>query len=234
MNWLLESYSNEIEDLQAGKVRLTKTLEQACKETWESTAFGYGDLSFYTKGQIVGLIFDARLRGVSKGKKSLDDVMRLMMSQYALPKPGYEEDGILKALEQVSGESYAALYKKCVQSVEELPYDEIQQLGLRVVLPEKSYVDPQYQLDEKFFVTQVSPSIRYSGLTEGDKVIEAKLVGEADMKLTVQRVGKTLTILAPGRKYKAVDFRLQINPFATTEQRQRFEEWRARPVPTTK
>lgn len=225
LGWVLDSLSNEIEDLQRSQVRLTKSIEQACKETWESSGFGYGDLSFYTKGQLIGLIFDSAIRKSTKGQKSLNDVMRLMMSKYSLPKPGYEEDGILKAMNEVTGTDMSALYKKCAQSTEELPYDQLSSLGLRAVIPDQFYVDPQYQLDEAFKVIQVAPSIKASGLQEGDTVVSATVSGDSTIQVSVLRKKKPLTITTAGRRYKAVDYRLQIDPFATPENRRHFQDW---------
>ncbi len=129
-NWLMRSISGQIRDLQRSKVRLQKTLAQSSSETWENGGFGIGDLSYYTKGLLVGWIFDAAIRGATNGQKSLDDVMRLMYARYRLPQVGYAEDGILNAINEVGGTDFTELYHRMVDSTDDLPYEQVRQMGL--------------------------------------------------------------------------------------------------------
>jgi predicted metalloprotease with PDZ domain len=86
---------------------------------------GYGGLSYYNKGKVVGFLLDVYIRGVTGNRKSLDDVMRFLMERYAYPKPGFEEDGILQAIKRVVAQDVNMLYRQIVASTEPLPYDEI-------------------------------------------------------------------------------------------------------------
>ncbi|MFN7577061.1 MAG: hypothetical protein ACK5R3_00795, partial [Armatimonadota bacterium] len=53
-------------------------------------------MSYYTKGELLGLVFDLEIRSRTKGARSLDDVMRKLMENHGLPKPGFT-DAQLKA-----------------------------------------------------------------------------------------------------------------------------------------
>lgn len=139
-NWLLNSLSGQIREYQSGSTRKRLTLEQCCRETWENGGFGVDDFDYYNKGLLAGLLFDAAIRGATEGKRSLDDVMRLLYSRHKLPNPGYPEDGILKAINEVAGTDLSALYRRIVQSTEELPYEVLEQIGLRVPMPGTSGV----------------------------------------------------------------------------------------------
>lgn len=141
--WLLRSLSDEISTLQSSKMRKVKTLEEASWNAWENGGFGIGDLSYYNKGLLAGLLFDAAIRSATNGAKSLDDVMRLLYSRHKLPNPGYEEDEILAIMNEVAGTDLAKLYKRIAQSTEELPYDVLLPMGLRVVQQgERSVLEP--------------------------------------------------------------------------------------------
>ncbi len=135
--WLLDGLADEITQLQSGETRKSKTLEDTSTQAWENGGFGIGDLSFYTKGCVVGLIFDAVIRGRTQGQKSLDDVLRLLYARHRLPNPGFEEDGILKALNEVSGLDLTELYRRMVRSTEEIPYEHLKLIGLRLVSPSR-------------------------------------------------------------------------------------------------
>lgn len=132
---LLDGIGSEIDSLQASRTRRTKTLEDICRQTWEDSGFGVGDLSYYTKGVAVGLIFDAAIIDATDGEKCLDDVMRLLYSRHRLPKPGYEEDGIRAAINEVAGIDLGPLYDRIVRSTAELPYESLRSIGLQVLEP---------------------------------------------------------------------------------------------------
>lgn len=128
---LLEAISDEIASLERSRAARRYTLADASRLAWDNGGFGIGDMSFYTKGFVVGLILDAAIRTQTEGKRSLDDVMRLMFERHRLPKPGYAEDGILKAINEVSGKDMTALYQRLVFSTASVPYDLLAGIGLR-------------------------------------------------------------------------------------------------------
>jgi len=133
-SWLLHDFSGQVSALQHSANRKSYTLADASKLAWEHGGFGIGDLSYYVKGLLVGWIFDALIRDATDGEKSLDDVMRLMYKRYHLPQPGYDENGILSAINEVTGGDYTELYNQMVNSTEELPYNLLERIGISVDL----------------------------------------------------------------------------------------------------
>lgn len=132
---LLSGLGAEIESLQSSRTRRTKTLEEVCRQTWEDSGFGVGDLSYYTKGLVVGLLLDAAIIDATDGERCLDDVMRLLYARHRLPKPGYDEDGIRNAINEVAEVDLGPLYDRMVRSTAELPYDILRAIGLEVLAP---------------------------------------------------------------------------------------------------
>lgn len=159
-NELLDVLGGNIGELQRSRTRMTKTLEAVCRETWESSGFGYGDLSYYTKGLVAGLIFDAAIRNATDGERTLDDVMRLLWDRHRLPKPGYDEDGIRRAINEVAMKDLSSIYDQVVRSTREMPYELLQTIGLRVVAPGQEYSDWTLMRDP-------DPSERAGGLLVG-------------------------------------------------------------------
>src|SRR5438093_7886169 len=60
-------------------------------------------ISYYVKGELIGLLLDVEIRARTKNQKSLDDVMRYLMETYATKGIGFPEDGFLKAVEKGGG-----------------------------------------------------------------------------------------------------------------------------------
>jgi len=108
--------------------RLYQTLEQASYETWSDGPFGrIGDevnktISYYDKGPAVGLLFDFKIRQLTKDQKSLDDVMRFLYKEYYQKKKrGFTEEELRNAFETVAGSSLAQEFEY-VTTTKELDY----------------------------------------------------------------------------------------------------------------
>lgn len=120
-----QDMEREMQTLENNPARERVSAEEASWNVWEGNGMGYGGLSYYNKGKVVGFLLDVYIRGVTGNRKSLDDVMRFLMERYAYPLPGFEEDGILQAINRVIARDVSDLYRRMVQSTEPLPYDEI-------------------------------------------------------------------------------------------------------------
>lgn len=232
---MLQGFSQQISELDSSQTRKVKTVEEASLGAWEGGSMGTGDLSYYTKGSIAGLVFDAVIRARTAGKKSLDDVMRLLYERTRLPRPGYEEDELLKTMSEVAGTDLSELYRKVVQSTEEVPYGELKALGLRVRMPGDGSRDLGYQV-ENGAVSEVESDIQQLGLMKGDRLLSvgqerfvpgcfAPLAEGSEYMLTVNRNGEEKRLRLPVRTPKTIHPTLEFDPFATAEAERRREEW---------
>lgn len=75
-------------------------------------------MSYYTKGEILGLMFDLEIRSRTKNAKSLDDVMRLLLDKYGLPKPGFTDAELKAAFEQVAGGDLTDFFNRYVYNAD--------------------------------------------------------------------------------------------------------------------
>ncbi len=103
-----------------------------------NTAFSY-----YNKGEILGIVLDLLIRGRTKGRASLDDVMRRMYDEFYLKSPkatyylkgrGYTGEDFQRVTSEVAGMDMSDFFKLHVRGVEPPPYEEaFGYLGLRLV-----------------------------------------------------------------------------------------------------
>ncbi len=156
-SWLREELAEQIRQLQGGQTRKAKTVEDASRNCWEYDGFSMGDLSFYTKGLIVGFLFDAAIIDATNGTKTLDDVMRALYQKGKLPKAGYGEDDIRLAINEVAGKDLSALYTKMVRSTDELPYGLANKIGIRINLSNAGRQNSNPVANNEFDV-EVDPS----------------------------------------------------------------------------
>jgi predicted metalloprotease with PDZ domain len=100
-------------------------------------------ISYYPKGQLIALVMDLLVRGRTKGKVSLDDVMRDMYEELYLKSPnssyylrgrGYQPEDLERIASRRAGFDLGDFFKRHVRDVEVLPYEEaFGYVGLRLV-----------------------------------------------------------------------------------------------------
>ena len=100
-------------------------------------------ISYYPKGELIGMVMDLLVRGRTKGKASLDDVMRDMYEEFYLKSPnssyylrgrGYQTEDLERLASRRSQIDLGDFFKRYVRDVEVLPYDEaFAYVGLRLV-----------------------------------------------------------------------------------------------------
>ena len=100
-------------------------------------------ISYYPKGELIGMVIDLLVRGRTKGKSSLDDIMRDMYeefylkssnSSYYLRGRGYQTEDLERLATARAGFDFSDFFKRHIRDVEVLPYDEaFAFVGLRLV-----------------------------------------------------------------------------------------------------
>ena len=100
-------------------------------------------ISYYPKGELIGMVLDLLIRGRTQGRSSLDEVMRRMYDEFYLKSPnnsyylrgrGYHTEDLERIVSEMAGAGFHDFFKRYVRDVEVLPYDEaFGFVGLRVV-----------------------------------------------------------------------------------------------------
>jgi predicted metalloprotease with PDZ domain len=128
-NQFYDDLASQIGNLQSRAARLWQSVEESSFDAWFEKYDGYNtpdrSISYYNKGQIVGVLLDLEIRDATDNHKSLDDVFRLLYEQYALQGKFYNDsDGIRAAVEEVAGKSFEDFFSKYVSGLDEIPYED--------------------------------------------------------------------------------------------------------------
>ena len=137
----LADISAVIRTLQTTPGRLVQPLELASYDAWiklyrpdENSA--NASVSYYTKGSIVGLLLDARIRRLTNGARSLDDVMRLAYRRFSGER-GYTPAEFRSVAGEVAGADLGEFFRRTLETTEELDYREmLDWYGLRFAIPD--------------------------------------------------------------------------------------------------
>jgi predicted metalloprotease with PDZ domain len=175
----------------------------------QQTNLANAAISYYPKGEVLGLTLDLLIRGKTQGKASLDDVMRRMYEEFYLKSPnatyylrgrGYTNEDFSRVVSEVAGTDMSDFFKRHVRGVEPPPYEEaFAQVGLRFVREPRQPVSVGISADESdkanFKIASVRPNspAAGAGLEKGDMIA---LFG--GVKLTPGNLIKTLSRYKPG------------------------------------
>lgn len=145
-------------------------------------------ISYYPKGELIGLVLDLIIRGKTNGKVSLDDVMRRMYeefyiksskSSYYLRGRGYTTEDFERIASEVSGLDLHGFFKLYVRDVTMLPYDDaFAFVGLRLIREQaRQPFDAGIEIDspdkETLAIAAVRPNspAEDAGLQQDDEIV---------------------------------------------------------------
>ncbi|MDP9266824.1 MAG: PDZ domain-containing protein [Acidobacteriota bacterium] len=211
----LESLAREIRALQLRPAHLTQSAEDSSLDTWFDKYPQYRlperSISYYNKGEILGVLLDLAVRDATGGRKSLREVFQFMNEQYAHQgRPFPDTAGVREATEAVTHRDFAWFFESYVAGLEELPYDRLfATVGLRlnrkrVTIPYTGFSTVK-NFDQPPIVVHIEEGseAQRSGLEQGDQIVAVNgktLSSELDEKLSDLRVGDTVKLRAVGRK----------------------------------
>jgi predicted metalloprotease with PDZ domain len=81
-------------------------------------------ISYYSKGEVVGLLMDLEIAQATKGTKSQDDVIKAMYIQGKTLKRGYTDAEFKAMVEKISGKSFTDFWAKYVNGTHPVEYDK--------------------------------------------------------------------------------------------------------------
>jgi predicted metalloprotease with PDZ domain len=180
----LQRLAEEIATLEDCPARLTQSAEESSLDAWLEKYPSYRaperSISYYNKGELLGVMLDLTLRDASNGSASLRDLFHWMNRNYARQGRFFSDsDGVRQAAEAVGHTSLGWFFQKYVASTEEIPWDTIfKNVGLHPVRRMRPVADLQFGvsigLDMPPTVAWVSlgGEAERAGLRAGDLILE--------------------------------------------------------------
>ncbi len=122
--------SQQISDLEARPANRWQSAEQSSLDAWLEKYPLYNrpqeSVSYYAKGQVLGVLLDILIRDRTDNEKSLDDVLRAMNNEFAKKNKPYRDSlDVRLTAERVAGGSFEEFFGKYVSHAEPLPYAHI-------------------------------------------------------------------------------------------------------------
>jgi predicted metalloprotease with PDZ domain len=205
----------EITELESRPAHLTQSAEDSSVDAWlEGNAYyrrPERSISYYNKGELLGVILDLALRDASQGHASLRELLEWMNVNYAKQGRFFNDSsGVREAAEAVTHADLGNFFVKYVAGTDEIPWNDcFRSVGLKVQPVTNSVADAGFAASRNFdgpmSVGAVTPGSEadHAGLQVGDTILE--LQGQPagqDSRQELSRLspGETLTLKVRNRR----------------------------------
>jgi len=180
----LDHLSRQITELENRPAHLTQSAEQSSLDAWLEKYPRYGlperSISYYNKGELLGVLLDLTMRGASHHQASLRELFRWMNDRYAKQGKFFaDSEAVQHAAETLSHADLRVLFEKYVRGTDEIPWDKFFALvGLRVTKTDVTLADSGFEAVRKF---DLPPSVvevnagsnaERAGLLPGDVILQ--------------------------------------------------------------
>jgi predicted metalloprotease with PDZ domain len=210
-----QQLASAIGELERRPAHLTQSVEESSLDAWlEGHPYYRGaerSISYYNKGELLGIMLDLAVRDASHGKASLREVFRWMNQNYAKKGRFFpDSNGVREAAEAVSHADLGWFFAKYVAGTEEIPWNDFfRGVGLRLVEEKDTVPDAGFIASRNFdgpmtvsAVTAASEAERV-GVQTGDTVLEinGKPPGqESSQEVAALAAGDTITVKVRSRR----------------------------------
>ena len=180
----LNDLSREITELENRPAHLTQSVEQSSLDAWLEKYPRYAlperSISYYNKGELLGVLLDLTMRKASHDQASLRELFRAMNTDYAKQGKFFADtEAVEREAESLSHADLHTFFEKYVSGTEEIPWDAFfEPVGLCVVKTDVTFADPGFEathiFDQPLVVQQVTPqsAAERAGLVPDDVVLE--------------------------------------------------------------
>lgn len=121
----LREINNAVRQCETDRYKQTPASEASLKVWDTERSYGFNNVSYYVKGKAIGFLLDLAIRGETKGKKSLDDVIRKLYQETKSGKPGFKDTRIREICVEVGGSALGPIFDKAVSTPGPMPWDEV-------------------------------------------------------------------------------------------------------------
>ncbi len=264
----LKRLGKEIEALQTAPGRQVQSVEDASFDAWikyyrQDENFANSGVSYYTKGGVIGFLLDAKIRHLTDGRASLDDVLRRAYSRFSGAQ-GFRSDEFRALASEVAGSDLGPWLHSVLATTDELDYREaLDWYGLRFTESKKKDEDDDADhpgwlgadievQTGRLLVTHVkkdTPAYA-AGVNVGDEIVA---VGDYRVPATADAWKERLKSYPPGTKdtllvarrehllrlpvtfapEPRLAWKLEVDPKATPEQQAHLTAWLRSSAPKT-
>ena len=198
----LDRLGQAITELESRPAHLTQSAERSSLDAWLEKYPYYGlperSISYYNKGELLGVVLDLKIRELTHGKQSLQSLFREMNERYAKQGKFFaDSQGVRGAIEQITGSNFRDFFDEYVAGLREIPWDSFfSYVGLRVSTVDVDIAQRGFEAVQEFnhppIVVTVQPgsSAEQAGLKPDDELVSINgIAAGRDFERLIEGIG---------------------------------------------
>ena len=246
----VKKLSAAITTLQSRPAHLTQSAEESSLNLWLEKYPSYRtperSISYYNKGELLGVLLDLKIREDSRGRYSIRDLFRKMNQDYAKQGKFFQDSGgVRTTAESLTETDLRSFFDQYVAGTQELPYKELfATVGLTLAQENRIVADPGFRAARNFTPPPVVEDVygdpaRNAGLRPGDEIVAvdgqqparsleqqfANSKPGTRVRLTVQSRGRRKDVELTLGEQSFTAYVLHESPRASAEQLARRKAW---------
>jgi len=179
-----DALAADIGELEHRPARLTQSVEESSLDAWFEGYPYYRrperSISYYNKGELLGIMLDLAVRQASHNRESLREVFQWMNRNFAQKgRPFPDSEGVREAAETVTHADLTWFFSKYVAGTEEIPWNDFFRfVGLRVIESSATIADLGFTASRSFDGPMIVSAVaaaneaERAGLQTGDGILE--------------------------------------------------------------
>ena len=250
-NQFLHRLAGQIEELEDRPAHLFQSAEESSLYAWLEKYQQYWtpqrSISYYNKGDLLGVMLDLAVRDASDDKASLREIFQWMNRNYAqMGKFFPDSDGVRQAAEAVSYADLKSFFTKYVAGTDQIAWNDIfKSVGLHLIRQPETVADLGFSANRTFGSQPVVMEVRAgseaerAGLVEGGSILEINnRVASSDfqeelgqlhpgdtIQLKIQSSGRQHTVQWKLGSREEIEFELKNVDHITPQQKARRAAW---------
>jgi predicted metalloprotease with PDZ domain len=179
-----DALASGINELERRPAHLTQSAEESSLDAWLEGDPYYRrperSISYYNKGELLGIMLDLAVRQASHNREALREVFQWMNRNFAQKgRPFPDSDGVRESAETITHTNLTEFFANYVAGTEEIPWNDFFRfVGLRIIETSATVADLGFTASRSFdgpmIVSQVTAGseAEHAGLQTGDIVLE--------------------------------------------------------------
>ncbi len=247
----LERLGQSITELESRPAHLTQSAEESSLDAWLEKYPAYRiprrSISYYNKGELLGIMLDLKLRDLTHDSASLRTLFQYLNKEYAQRGRFFDDsEGIRLAAEAVANANLRQFFADYVAGTREIPWDEfLAGVGLRVERKANTLADVGFTISrnvgEPPVVSDVAAdsAAELAGLASGDAILELNgkiAFSDIQQELAAKTPGDPITLKINNRRgdrelhwtvgtREQISYEVKDGATVTAEQRSRRDSW---------
>jgi predicted metalloprotease with PDZ domain len=198
-----QEVASGIGELERRPAHLTQSAEESSLDAWlEGDAYyrrPERSISYYNKGELLGITLDLAVRDASHGQASLREVFQWMNKNYAKKGLFFPDSGVREAAEAVSHADLGWFFAKYVSGTAEIPWNDFfRSVGLRLMEGTNNVADAGFVASRNFDGPMTVAAVVPGSDAERAGLQVSEAILEVNGKMAAQEFSEEMAQLTPG------------------------------------